>query len=142
MKGSKQGAILYGAKLNVLRGKVDIGELAKFILNIKTSFGWTIEKIVLELRLSKGYTSKLLSIAKTPTILEKLKNGFVSFKEAYSEVLSFPGELESQGTGYKREPFNLNAYGKGRETQLLTDEDLGLTTNLKQAMGEASVSNR
>ncbi|MDW8003989.1 MAG: ParB/RepB/Spo0J family partition protein [Thermofilaceae archaeon] len=46
LHGSKQDAILHSAKLNVLRGKVNVGELAEFILNVKVSFNWTVEKLL------------------------------------------------------------------------------------------------
>ncbi|MEM2104808.1 MAG: ParB/RepB/Spo0J family partition protein [Candidatus Bathyarchaeia archaeon] len=119
LHGSEKDAMLYSVKLNVLRGKVNLGELAEFLANVKASFGWTVEKIASELHLSKGYVSKLLSIAENPVVLEKLKNGLLSYKEAYNEVLSFPGKQELKDTG-----------------QPLTDSGLTATSNLKDAMEE------
>ncbi|MEM3697410.1 MAG: ParB N-terminal domain-containing protein [Candidatus Bathyarchaeia archaeon] len=141
VKGSKQDAILHSAKLNVLRGKVNVGELAEFLLNLRKDM--KVEEIAESLRLSKGYVSKLLSIAQNKPVLEKLKAGLISYKEAYNEVSckspeevqSFPGKQESQETIHKAE--SLTVKQEFEETrQPLTDEDLGITTNLKRALEE------
>jgi len=141
LHGSKRDAIIYSAKLNVLRGKINVAELAEFIAYLKASFDWTVEKIASELHLSKGHVSKLLSIAENPAVLEKLKNGLISVKEAYNEVLSFtvkpiseekPSfEERSQKQGVSEKPSTFTPM-----KQPLTDEDLGVTSNLKQAMEE------
>jgi len=141
MPGSKQDAILHSAKLNVLRGKVNVGELAEFLLNLRKDM--KVEEIAESLRLSKGYVSKLLSIAQNKPALEKLKAGLISYKEAYNEVSckfsgeteSFPGKQESQETIHKAESL-VTKQETEEAMQPLTDEDLGITTNLKQAMEE------
>jgi len=140
-EGSMQDAVLHSAKLNVLRGKVNLGELAEFLHHVKTDFGWTVEKTALEFNLSKSYVSQLLRIAENPAILEKLKNGLISFKEARNEVLSLHGkpiseekpsfEERSQKQGVSEKPSTFTP-----TKQPLTDEDLGITTSLKQAMEE------
>ncbi|MBS7616756.1 ParB N-terminal domain-containing protein [Candidatus Bathyarchaeota archaeon] len=139
MHGTKQDALLYSAKLNVLRGKVNVGELAEFLLKLRK--GMKVEDIAESLRFSKGYVSKLLNIAENKSVLEKLKAGLISYKEAYNEVLSksseeaksFPGKPESQETRREEKPTETMPM---KREEPLTDEALGLTSSLKEALEE------
>jgi ParB/RepB/Spo0J family partition protein len=78
MAGTKQDAVLFSAKLNVLRGKVNVGELAEFVYNLRKSIGWGVEEIAENIRLSKSYVSKLLAVAENKESLENLKKGLIS----------------------------------------------------------------
>jgi len=124
-RGSKKDAILQSAKLNVLRGKVNVGELAEFIYNLR-SRGLKVEEIAKEIRLSKGYISQLITIAQNKEILEKLKKGLISKQQAYESAKSLLSKQASQDTRYDRET--------AEARQPITDKDLGLTTSLKEAM--------
>ena len=139
MKGSQQDAVLFSVKLNVLRGKVNVGELAELVLHFKTSFNWTVEKIASELRLSKGYVSKLLAIAENTTVLEKAKNGLLSLEEAYNEVLGFLRKPFSEEKASFDERGKIQGVQKSEDSEVrqpLTDEDLGFSSNLKVALEE------
>ncbi|MGQ9642157.1 MAG: ParB/RepB/Spo0J family partition protein [Candidatus Bathycorpusculaceae bacterium] len=134
MHGSKQDAILYSAKLNVLRGKVNVGELAEFVLNLHKS-GMKLEDIAESLRLSKGYISQLITIAQNVEILEKVKKGLISKIEAYE---SAKGLLSKQVSQETKEPTisvteSLPSKPEPKARHPLTDEDLGFTS-LKEAM--------
>ena len=100
MHGSEKDAMLYSAKLNVLRGKVNVGELAKFIFNLSID-GMKVEEIANTLHFSKGYVSELLAVAQNREILEKLKKGFFSLREAYKSLKSSATEPISQETRYE-----------------------------------------
>ena len=74
VSGSMWNAIPFSAKLNVLRGKVNVRELAKFLLNLQKN-GMKVEEIAESLRFSKGYVSKLLSITENKSVLENRRLG-------------------------------------------------------------------
>ncbi|MEM3011421.1 MAG: ParB/RepB/Spo0J family partition protein, partial [Candidatus Bathyarchaeia archaeon] len=133
--GSKQDAVLFSAKLNVLRGEVNVGEFAEYVLNLKERYGMTVEDIAKSIGRSKGHVSKLLAVAQNRELLEKVRKGELSLKEAYERLESFTVKPISQETIHEAESFP----GKQKSEvtrQPLTDEDLGITTNLKQAMEE------
>jgi len=123
LHGSEQDALIYSAKLNVHRGHVNVGGLCEFVKRLKDK-GMKVEDIANNLRLSKGYISQLLTIAEFPEIIEKLKKGLISIKEAYKSAKSLTVKQVSEETRHE----------KPCETRPLTDEDLGLTSNLKEAM--------
>jgi ParB/RepB/Spo0J family partition protein len=128
LHGNMEDALLYSAKLNVHRGKVNVGELAEFVKRLKDK-GMKVEEIADNLRLSKGYVSELLAVAENGEILEKLKKGFFSLREAYKSLKSSFAEPISQETRHEK-PAGITT----TEQKPLTDEDLGLTSNLKEAM--------
>jgi ParB-like chromosome segregation protein Spo0J len=146
LHGTKEDAMLYSAKLNIHRGKVNYGELAEFVGYLK-SLGWTLEKIANELHYkSKGYISFLLQVAENRTVLEKLKRGLISLKEAKNEVLGSLREqepreaiCESKAESPKveekqqKEERKLEAVKEQQEVGL-SNEDIGLTSNLNEAM--------
>jgi len=143
VKGSKQDAILHSAKLNVLRGKVNVGELAEFVLNLQKN-GMKIEEIADNLHMSKGYVSMLLTVAKNKDLLGKVKEGSLTIRQAYEKSLTV--KQESEETRYKEKPDetapikaetqSLIIKQESQEKQPLTDEDLGITTSLKRALEE------
>lgn len=149
-KGSKTDATLHSVKLNILRGKINAGELAELMAYVKSSFGWTVEKLASEFYLSKPHVSKLLRIAENRAVLEKLKNGLISVKEAYNEILGFtvkPISEKKPSFEEKSPERKVSALQETRQESLLSkqaletrqplmDEDLGVTTNLKQALEE------
>jgi ParB/RepB/Spo0J family partition protein len=146
MAGTKQDAVLFSAKLNVLRGKVNVGELAEFVYNLRKSIGWGVEEIAENIRLSKSYVSKLLAVAENKESLENLKKGLISIEEAYKSSKSFVAKPLSQETRQEEKPttctpmkveaHSLLSKQESQEKQPLTDEDLGITTNLKRALEE------
>jgi hypothetical protein len=147
LHGSKEDAIAYSVKLNKLRGKVSTGELAEFLLYLQKTFDWNNQTLAEKTGLSKSYVSELLAIAENSQILEKLKKGLISKKEALTscksslantipkpETQEKPSESllskpESQETKQEK-PTEITTVGQ----KPLTDEDLGLTPNLKEAM--------
>jgi ParB/RepB/Spo0J family partition protein len=129
LHGSEDDALLYSAKLNVHRGKVNVGELAEFVKRLKDR-GMKVEEIADSLRLSKGYVSELLAVAENGEILEKLKKGFFSLREAYKSLKSSFAEPISQETRQEK-PSEIPTVETPKP---LTDEDLGLTPKLKEAM--------
>jgi ParB/RepB/Spo0J family partition protein len=128
LDGSMEDALLYSAKLNVHRGKVNVGELAEFVKRLKGK-GMKAEDIADSLKLSKGYVSKLLTVADNGEILEKLKKGSVSLMEAYESCKSFLMKPESQET-IQEKPSEITTV----ERKPLTDEALGLTSSFKEAV--------
>jgi ParB/RepB/Spo0J family partition protein len=147
LHGSKEDAIAYSVKLNKLRGKVNTGELAEFLLYLQKTFDWNNQTLAEKTGLSKSYVSELLAIAENSQILEKLKKGLISKKEALTscksslaniipkpETQEKPSESSfaepvSQETRHEK-PTEITTVGQ----KPLTDEDLGLTSNLKEAM--------
>jgi len=132
MHGSREDALLFSAKLNVLRGKVNVGELAEFIYNLQRLTNWGVEKLAEKLGLSKG-VSKLLAVAENKEIVENLKKGSISIEEAYKSSKSFVAKPISQETRYEEKP---SFTPGGQSEEGLTNEDLGLTSSLKEAMEE------
>ena len=122
MHGNLEDALLFSAKLNVHRGKVNVGELAEFVKRLKDK-GMKAEDVAESLRLSKGYISQLLIIAENPEIVEKLKKGLISKEEAYKSSKSLLSKPESQETIHEK-PSETPTVGR----KPLTDEDLGLTS--------------
>jgi ParB/RepB/Spo0J family partition protein len=120
--GSVEDALLFSAKLNVHRGRVNIGELAEFVKRLKGK-GLKVEEIADSLRLSKGYISQLLTIAENPEIVEKLKKGIISQMEAYKSSKSLVTKQVSEETIHEK-PSEIPTVGQ----KPLTDEDLGLTS--------------
>ncbi|MCS7114077.1 MAG: ParB/RepB/Spo0J family partition protein, partial [Candidatus Bathyarchaeota archaeon] len=68
--GSEKDAVLYSAKLNVLRGEVNAGEFAEYVLNLKERYGMKVEEIAKNIGRSKGHVSKLLAVAQNRELLE------------------------------------------------------------------------
>jgi len=144
-RGTKVDAIIDSAKYNILRGKVNPGELSEFISYIHKNLGLSYEKISQELNLSKGYISKLVQIAENTELLEKVKNGELSLKEAYNRLLGFTVKPISS----EKAPFADNVQKKGSleepkkeevsSKEGLEDEDLGVT-NLKEELEEGKRS--
>jgi ParB/RepB/Spo0J family partition protein len=128
LHGNLEDALLFSAKLNVHRGKVNVGELCEFVKRLKDK-GMKAEDIANNLRLSKGYISQLLTIAENPEIIEKLKKGLISKEEALKSSKSLLSKPISQETRQEK-PSEIPTVGQ----KPLTDEDLGLTQNLKEAM--------
>jgi len=83
--------------MNVHRGKVNVGELAEFVKKLKDR-GMKVEEIADSLKLSKGYISELLAVAEDDEIVEKLKKGSFSLREAYKSLKSSATEQVSQET--------------------------------------------
>jgi len=75
LHGTKEDAVLYSAKLNILRGKVNVGELAEFVEHLYKDLHLTQERIADELHKSKGYISQLLQLAEDKPFLKRLKLG-------------------------------------------------------------------
>jgi ParB/RepB/Spo0J family partition protein len=113
LHGSEDDALLYSAKLNVHRGKVNVGELAEFVKRLKDR-GMKVEEIADSLRLSKGYVSELLAVAENGEILEKLKKGFFSLREAYKSLKSSFAEPISQETRHEK-PTEITTVGQKPE---------------------------
>jgi ParB/RepB/Spo0J family partition protein len=128
LHGSEEDALLYSAKLNVHRGHYNIGELCEFVKRLKDR-GMKGEEIAENLKLSKSYISQLLTIAENSEIVEKLKKGLISKEEAYKSSKSLLSKPESEETRQEK-PSEIPIIGQ----KPLTDEDLGLTSNLKEAM--------
>jgi len=128
LHGSEEDALLYSAKLNVHRGRYNIGELCEFVKRLKDR-GMKGEEIAENLKLSKSYISQLLTIAENPEIVEKLKKGLISKEEAYNSSKSLLSKPISQETRHEK-PTEITTVGQ----KPLTDEDLGLTPNLREAM--------
>ncbi|MEM0358381.1 MAG: ParB N-terminal domain-containing protein [Candidatus Bathyarchaeia archaeon] len=138
MHGSIEDALLFSAKLNVLRGKVNVGELAEFIYNLQRLTNWGVEKLAEKIGLSKGYVSKLLAVAENKEIVENLKKGSISIEEAYKSSKSFVAKPVSQETRYEEKPSftPMKKEACEQSEEGLTNEDLGLTSSLKEAMEE------
>jgi hypothetical protein len=130
LHGSKEDAIAYSVKLNKLRGKVNTGELAEFLLYLQKTFDWNNQTLAEKTGLSKSYVSELLAIAENSQILEKLKKGLISKKEALtsckSSLANTIPKLETQEKPSAPKP--------EAQKQPITYEDLGLTPNLREAM--------
>ncbi|MCR8455805.1 MAG: ParB/RepB/Spo0J family partition protein [Candidatus Korarchaeota archaeon] len=150
MMGSKQDAITYSAKLNVLRGKVNVGELAELVSYLYKN-GFKVEELATALHFSKGYISQLLTIAENPEILEKLKKGLISKEEAYKSAKSLLSKQVSQETIHEEKPSEKSLVTKQEseetgeslpsqqtppevEHEGVTDEELGITKGPKEAM--------
>jgi ParB/RepB/Spo0J family partition protein len=133
---SKQDAIAYSVKLNKLRGKVNTGELAEFLLYLQKVFDWNNQTIAEKTGLSKSYVSELLLIAQNGGILEKLKKGLISKKDAVTSCKSSLANIipkpESQETMQEEKLIE----PKEEVKQPLTNADLGITTNLKKVLEE------
>jgi len=144
LHGSKEDAIAYSVKLNKLRGKVNTGELAEFLLYLQKTFNWNNQTIAEKTGLSKSYVSELLAITQNGELVEKLKKGLISKKEALTSCKSSPAnfipkpELEENSKSLlSKQVSEETRQEKPSETrQPLTDEDFGLTSNLKEAMEE------
>ncbi|MEM1540695.1 MAG: hypothetical protein QXJ07_04860 [Candidatus Bathyarchaeia archaeon] len=103
-----------------------------------------IEEIADNLHMSKGYVSMLLTVAKNKDLLGKVKEGSLTIRQAYEKSLTV--KQESEETRYKEKPNetapikaetqSLIIKQESQEKQPLTDEDLGITTSLKQALEE------
>jgi ParB/RepB/Spo0J family partition protein len=100
LHGTKEDAFLYSAKLNILRGKVNVGELAEFVEHLNKDLHLTQERIANELHKSKGYISQLLQLAQDKALLEKVKIGEISGKEAIRKVLGLTVKPISEEKGY------------------------------------------
>jgi ParB/RepB/Spo0J family partition protein len=135
LHGSMEDALLYSAKLNVHRGRYNIGELCEFVKRFKDK-GMKGEEIAENLKLSKSYISQLLTIAENPEIVEKLKKGLISKEEAYKSCKSLLSKPVSEETRYKEKPSETLTVETPRvePAKPLTDQDLGLTSNLREAM--------
>jgi len=70
---NREDALLYGAVLNVHRGKHNVGELATFLRYLQQNFGWNNKTIAEKLHLGESYVSQLLTISENGEIVEKLK---------------------------------------------------------------------
>jgi ParB/RepB/Spo0J family partition protein len=130
LHGSKEDAIAYSVKLNKLRGKVNTGELAEFLLYLQKTFDWNNQTLAEKTGLSKSYVSELLTIAENSQILEKLKKGLISKKEALTSCKSSPANIIPKPETQEKP----SAPKPEAQEQPITYEDLGLTSNLKEAM--------
>jgi ParB/RepB/Spo0J family partition protein len=151
-KGDKMEAILASAKHNILRGKVNYGELAEFVAYLHNDLRLSYDKISKELQISEGYVSKLVAVAQNEEILEKVKKGEISLKEAYNKSLSFTVKpISSEEAHFTETSLKQEAPAKAlvaesmknrterQEFMPVTDEEwakLGVTTSLRQAMEE------
>jgi ParB/RepB/Spo0J family partition protein len=151
-RGTKIEAVIASAKYNMMRGKINPGELAEFVAYLHNGLGLSYEKISAELHISTGYISKLVTIAENSDVVEKVKNGQISVKEAYNEVLSFtvkPISTEKahftetspkqEATAKASAAESMKNQAERQEFMPVTDEDwakLRVTTSLKQAMKE------
>jgi len=126
--GNMENALLFSAKLNIHRGHYNIGELCEFVKRLKDK-GMKVEEIAENLKLSKGYVSELLAVAENSEIVEKLKKGSFSLREAYKSLKSSATEQVSQETRQRK----VETVSTPTVKQPLTNEDFGLTSNLKEA---------
>jgi ParB/RepB/Spo0J family partition protein len=148
LHGTREDALLYSAKLNILRGKVNVGELAEFVEHLHNDLHLTQEKIANELHKSKGYINQLLQLAKDKALLEKVKIGEISGKEAIKKVLGLTVKPISEEKGYfpeKSQKQGLPVSGSGlsvkrsagaiEEKQLMEDESEPKTKEEAAAKG-------
>jgi ParB/RepB/Spo0J family partition protein len=84
--GTVEDAIVGSAVMNLKRGRVNPGLLAEFIRHLADKFNWTLEEIAEKLRLSKSHVSTLHSIARDKNVLEELKAGKLTVREAYERA--------------------------------------------------------
>jgi len=94
-KGSKIDAILGSAKYNLLRGKVNSAELSEFVAYLHNDLKLSYEKICEKLHMSKGYISLLVNLANNKELLEKVRIGEISLKEARNKLSGSTVELIS-----------------------------------------------
>ncbi len=134
MHGSEMDAVLYSAKLNVLRGEVNAGEFAEYVLNLKERYDMKVEDIAKNIGRSKGHVSKLLAVAQNRELLDKVRKGELSLREAYEKLESFTVKPISQETIQNENPSFTPIKAEAEKRQPLTDEDLGITTSLKKAL--------
>jgi hypothetical protein len=139
LHGSKEDAIAYSVKLNKLRGKVNTGELAEFLLYLQKTFDWNNQTLAEKTGLSKSYVSELLAIAENSQILEKLKKGLISKKEALTScksslanIIPKPETQEKPSESLLSKPISQETRQEkpkpsetpAVETSKITDEDL------------------
>ncbi|MEM2263476.1 MAG: ParB/RepB/Spo0J family partition protein [Candidatus Bathyarchaeia archaeon] len=152
-RGKLLDAIVGSAICNVRRGRVSPSKLAKLVQYLHRNMGWSLEKIAETLGYkSKGYISNLLKVAENPELLKMAESGQLTLhdvqhlegvphaepiskeKGAFGEISLKRGVHESEEKG---EIEGLTATQEAKEAeQPLTDEDLGVTTNLKKALEE------
>jgi ParB/RepB/Spo0J family partition protein len=125
--GTVEDAILKSAILNLKRGKVNPADLAEYVKGLTDKYGWSQHKIAEKLKLSKPYISQLLKITENNEVLEKLRNGLLSVKEAYSKVSGLTVKPISSEKASSEE-ISLDKASQG-----LSDSDLGVTDSLKEA---------
>ncbi|MEM2687899.1 MAG: hypothetical protein QW796_06085, partial [Thermoproteota archaeon] len=117
--------------LNVLRGKVNVGELAELVSYLYKN-GLKVEELATALHFSKGYISQLLTISENLQILENLKKGLVSKDEAYKMARVCLLSKQNEKKPSESLPGKQTLPEVGHEG--LTDEDLNLTTSLKEVL--------
>jgi len=86
--GSELDAI-YGSSINVLRGEVNLAELACFCRYLHDEHGLSEAEISNHIGRSKSMVSKLLTISSEPLVLERLRRGELGLEEAYQEARGF-----------------------------------------------------
>jgi len=135
LHGTKEDALLHSAKLNILRGRVNVGELAEFIEHLYKDLRLTQERIADELHKSKGYISQLLRLADNKDLLEKVKIGEISAKEAIKKVLGLTVKPISKEKG----PFQERSQKQGSPVSSTTRaERLAETIEEKKMIEEKS----
>jgi len=152
-RGKLLDAIVGSAICNVRRGRVSPSKLAKLVQYLHRNMGWSLEKIAETLGYkSKGYISNLLKVAENPELLKLADEGKLTLhdvtclervlhaepiskeKGAFGEISLKRGVHESEEKG-EIEGLTTKQEAK-EERQPLTYEDLGITTNLRQALEE------
>jgi ParB/RepB/Spo0J family partition protein len=102
-EGEEVDAIVGSAKLNLLRGRVNSGDLAELILYLKDNLGWSYKAICKELGLkSEGYVSELYRLAKDhPDLLKAIKEERLSIHTAIEKMRGSTVEpsIEEVGLG-------------------------------------------
>jgi ParB/RepB/Spo0J family partition protein len=85
-QGTLEDAVVGSVIANTKRGRVNAGYLAEFVKEAIDRFGWTQKEAAEKLQLSESYVSILWRVAQDKSVLEELKAGRLTVKEAYERV--------------------------------------------------------
>ena len=137
-KGKLADAITGSVIHNLRRGRVNVAELSKVIQFLHQNFNWTLDQIAQHLGYkSKGIVSRLLKVADSPELLKMAEEGKLTLHDIFhlDEVLhAKPISEEKASFAERGEILGVQKSEQESEVQPLTFQDLGVTSNLKEAM--------